>query len=68
VAKASKFGGVTSRVVFRRQFERVAENNCQTRQEKSTYLITAWQRRATDVLHAVPKDATYEETFDALEG
>jgi hypothetical protein len=37
------------------------------RQEKSTYLITALQVWATDVLHGIPKSATYEETLEALE-
>jgi hypothetical protein len=36
-------------------------------QEKSTYLITSLQARATDVLHGIPKSATYEETLQALE-
>jgi hypothetical protein len=51
----------------RRQFETVAEHNCWTRQEKSTYLITSLQSWATDVLHGIPKSATYEETLQALE-
>jgi hypothetical protein len=37
------------------------------RLEKSTYLITALQGRATYVLHRVPKGATYEENLEALE-
>jgi hypothetical protein len=53
--------------VFQRQFETVAELNCWMRQEKSTYLITALQGRATDVLHGVQKGATCEETFEAME-
>jgi hypothetical protein len=36
-------------------------------QEKSTYLSTALQGRATDVLHGIPKSATYEETLQALD-
>jgi hypothetical protein len=35
--------------------------------EKSTYLITALEDRATDVLHGISKGATYEEIFQALE-
>jgi hypothetical protein len=57
---------VTSSALFRRQFETVAEHNCWTRQEISTYLITALQGRATDVLHRVPKGATYDETLKSL--
>jgi hypothetical protein len=57
----------TSWAVFQRQFETVAEHNCWTRQEKSTYLITSLQGQATDVLHGIPKSATYEETPQALE-
>jgi hypothetical protein len=34
--------------------------------EKSTYMITALQGRATDVLHGVPKGATYEKPLVAL--
>jgi hypothetical protein len=49
------------------QFETLAEHNCSTRQEKSTYLITALQGRATDVLHGVPKGATFEKTLEDLE-
>jgi hypothetical protein len=51
--------------VFRHQFETVAQHNCWTSQIKSTYLITALQGRATDVLHGVPKGATYEKTLEA---
>jgi hypothetical protein len=36
--------------------------------EKSTYLITALQGRATDVLHGVRKGATYEQTLEAQKG
>jgi hypothetical protein len=53
--------------VFRRQFKTVAEHNCWTRLKKSTYVITALQGHATDVLHGVPNKATYEETFEAPE-
>jgi hypothetical protein len=53
--------------MFRRQFETVAQHNCWTRQNKSTYLVTALQGQATDVLHRVPKGATYEETLEAQE-
>jgi hypothetical protein len=53
--------------MFRHQFETVAVHNCWTCQEKSTYLITALQDRATDVLHGIPKGATYEETLQVLE-
>jgi hypothetical protein len=49
--------------VFWLQFETVAEQNCWTHLEKSTYLIKG---RATDVLHGVRKGATYEETLEAL--
>jgi hypothetical protein len=66
-AKPLKVDGTISWAVFRRQFEAVAEHNCWTRQEKSTYIITALQGRATDVIHGVPKGATYEETLEALE-
>jgi hypothetical protein len=53
--------------MFWRQFKTVAEHNCWKRQEKSTYLITALQGRATDVLHGVLKGATCEEILVALE-
>jgi hypothetical protein len=63
-AKPPKFDEITSWPLFRRQFETVAAHNCWTRQEISTYLITALQGRAKDVLHRVPKGATYEETLE----
>jgi hypothetical protein len=53
--------------MFWNQFETIAEHNYCTRLKKSTYLITALQGRATNVLHGVPKAATYEETHEALE-
>jgi hypothetical protein len=40
-----------------------AEHNCWTRKEKSTYLMTVLHNRPTDVLHGVPKDATYDHTI-----
>jgi hypothetical protein len=49
--KEPKFDGTTSWAVFRRQFETIAEHNYWTIQEKSTYLITALDGRATDVSH-----------------
>jgi hypothetical protein len=61
------FDGTTSWAVFRRQFETVAEHNCWTQQGKYTYLITALQGRAADVLHGIPTSATYNETLQALE-
>jgi hypothetical protein len=45
----------------------MAEHNCWTCQEKSTYIITALQGRTTDLLHEVPKGATYEDTLGALD-
>jgi hypothetical protein len=66
-AKLPKFDGTTSWAVFRRQIENAEEDNCWTHSGKSTYLITALQGRATDVLHGVPKCAIYEETLEALE-
>jgi hypothetical protein len=53
--------------VFRRQFETVAKHNRCTRQEKATYMTTALQGRATDVLHGIRKGATNEGTLQALE-
>jgi hypothetical protein len=43
--KPPKFDGTTSGAVFRRRFEIVAEHNCWTRQENSTYSITVFQDR-----------------------
>jgi hypothetical protein len=63
-AKLPEFNGTTSWAVFRRQPETVAEYNCWTRLEISTYFITPLQGRATDVLHGVPKGATYEEALE----
>jgi hypothetical protein len=65
--KPPKCDGTTSWTVFRRQFETVQEHNRWTQKKKSTYLITAFDGRATDVLHEVPKGANYEEILEALE-
>jgi hypothetical protein len=62
-AQPPTFDGTTSWDVFRHQFESVAEHNCWTRQEKFTYLIKVMQGGATDVLHYIPRNATYEETL-----
>jgi hypothetical protein len=53
--------------VLRHHEETVTEQNCWERLEIFTDLITALQDRANDVLHGVPKGATYEETLEALE-
>jgi hypothetical protein len=66
-AKPPKFDGSTSWAMFRRQFETVADHNRWMPQEKATYLIAALEGRACDVLHWVPRGATYEETIEALE-
>jgi hypothetical protein len=66
-ATPSKLDGTTSWSVFRHKFETEAEHNGWTRKEKSTYLITALEGRATDVLHGIPKFATNEEILQALE-
>jgi hypothetical protein len=66
-AKPPKFDGSTSWAMFRRQFETVADHNCWTSWEKATYLIAALQGQACDVLHGVPRGATYKEAIEALE-
>jgi hypothetical protein len=66
-AMPHKCDRTTSWAVFRPLLETVAEHNCQTCQEKSTYFITTLQGRATDLLHGVLKGAIYEETHEALE-
>jgi hypothetical protein len=66
-AKPPKFDGTTSWAVFRSQFETTAQHNCWVCPEKYTYSITALQALATDILHRVPKGATYEETLEAQE-
>jgi hypothetical protein len=43
-----------------------AQYNCTPHQEKSTCLIMALQGWASDMLHKVPRGATYEETLEAL--
>jgi hypothetical protein len=62
-----KFDGTISWSIFRHQFETVAEHNGWRPKEKSTYLITALEGRATDALHGISKGATYEEILQALE-
>jgi hypothetical protein len=66
-AQPPTFDGTTSWAVFWRQFETVAEHNCWTQQGKYTYLITALQGRAADVLHGIPTSATYGGALQALE-
>jgi hypothetical protein len=62
-AKPPNFNRTQSWAMFQHQFETIADHNCWTRQEKSTYLITTLQGRATDMLHGVPEGATYEKTL-----
>jgi hypothetical protein len=62
-----KFDRTASWPVFRRQFGRVAEQNCWTCEEKSKCLITGFQGRASDVLLGIPKGATCEKTLRTLE-
>jgi hypothetical protein len=66
-AQPPTFDGTASWAVFRCQFETVVEHNCWTQQGKYTYLITALQGRAADVLHGILTCAMYEETLQALE-
>jgi hypothetical protein len=66
-ATAPNFDGTASWSVFRHQFETIAEHNGWKPKEKSTYLITALEARATDVLHGIPKGASYDEILQALE-
>jgi hypothetical protein len=68
IAQPPKFNGTTSWAVFRHQFETVAEHNSWTRQEKSTYLITVLQGRATDMLRGNLKGATYEVALEVRFG
>jgi benzoyl-CoA reductase/2-hydroxyglutaryl-CoA dehydratase subunit BcrC/BadD/HgdB len=65
-AQSPTFDLTTSWAVFQRQFETVAEHNCCTWQGKYTYLTTALQGRAADVLHGISRSATYEETLHDL--
>jgi hypothetical protein len=55
--KPPKFDDTTSWALFRRQFDVVAEHNCWTHLEKSTYLITALQVRDAYVVHGVSNEA-----------
>jgi hypothetical protein len=54
--------------VFRRQFETVGEHNCWESRKITAYLTVALQGRASDELHGVAKEATYEEILEALRG
>jgi hypothetical protein len=65
--KPPKFDGTTSWAMFRHQFEAVAEHNCRTCLEKSTYSIVALQAQATEVLHSILKEATYKEMLETRE-
>jgi hypothetical protein len=56
-----KFDGSTSRAVFRRHFETVAEHSGWTPPEKATYLISALNEPAAHILHDVPTGATCDE-------
>jgi hypothetical protein len=50
--KPPKFNRTQSWTVFWRQFKTVADHNCWTRQEKSTYLITTLRGQATNMLNS----------------
>jgi hypothetical protein len=67
MVQPSTFNGNTSWSVFWRQLETVTEHNHWSHKEKSMYLITALKGRATDVLHSIPTNTTYERTLQALE-
>jgi hypothetical protein len=67
VAAPPTFNGITLWSVFRRKFEIVAEHNLWSNREKLTYIITALQGRAADVLPGIPTNTTYENTLQALE-
>jgi hypothetical protein len=66
-AQAPTFDGKTSRSIFRRQFETVAEHNMSSDKEKSTFLITALKSRAANVLAGIPINTPYEDILQALE-
>jgi hypothetical protein len=66
VAKPPKFDGTTPWAMFRCQFETVAEHNCWTCQEKSTYLISTLQGWVTDMLQGVLKGVTLEALEDCF--
>jgi hypothetical protein len=55
--KPPKFAGTTSWATFKT----AAQHNCWMSQEKYIYLINALQGWATEVLHKVPKGATYKQ-------
>jgi hypothetical protein len=52
--------GTAAWTLFWHQFETIAKHNGCMRQEKSPHLIIALQGPTTDVLHGIPKGATYE--------
>jgi hypothetical protein len=64
VAKPPMLDRTASWAVFWRQFETVAEHNCWTRLQKSTYFITTLKHCATNVLQGVLKGMSYEETLE----
>jgi predicted phage tail protein len=61
------YDGTTSWVMVRRQFQITAKHNHWLQEKKLMYLITALKGWATDMLHGVPTNVTYEETLQALE-
>jgi hypothetical protein len=64
--EAPIFDRSTSYAVFRRQFEATAGHYKWATCAKATHLLVALQGSATDVLHGVPKEVTYE-AIEALE-
>jgi hypothetical protein len=64
--KPQRFNGFMYLAMFHQQFEAIARHNCVPREV--THLLAILQGKATDVLHSVPAEMTYQDTAEALEG
>jgi hypothetical protein len=66
-AQPPTFSGYSSWSAFRHQFEIVTEHNLWSDREKSTYIITALNGRAANVLPGIPTNTIYDDTLQPLE-
>jgi hypothetical protein len=65
--KPPKFHGSISWVVFHRLYEAAVIHNDWSPREKAAHLLKVLQGQATDVLHNVPGEASYEDIVGALQ-
>ena len=60
MVKPPKFDGAKSWAVFHRQFEAAAIQNVWSQSERAAHLLSVLHGKATDILHTMRTEATYE--------